>query len=77
MRYFIAIMIALFILAGIAMCVLPGQGILTIFLGISLADLPYKRKIEYWILSFKKVQNGLNWIRRKANKPPLQFPEKE
>ena len=67
----------IFILAGIAMLVLPGQGVLTILLGISLTDLPFKKRLERWILSRPKIQRGLNWIRRKANKPPLQFPEKE
>lgn len=63
------------ILAGIAMLVLPGQGLLTILLGISLTDLPFKRRMLHWILERRTVQRSLNWIRRKAGKPPLEFPE--
>lgn len=66
----------IFILAGIAMLVLPGQGVLTILLGISLTDLPFKQRLEHWIITRPKIQSGLNWIRKKANRPPLQFPDK-
>ena len=37
---------AVFIAAGIAMCVLPGQGILTIVIGLTLVDFPGKFLLE-------------------------------
>lgn len=60
---------------GIALLVLPGQGLLTILIGISIMDLPYKRHAVEWAVSLKTVRHSLNWIRRKAHRPPLQFPE--
>ena len=37
----------IFLLAGMAMLVLPGQGILTMVIGISLLDFPGKRRLEH------------------------------
>lgn len=65
----------IFIFAGFAMLILPGQGVLTILLGISLTDLPFKRKLQHWIITRPRIQKGINWIREKANKPPLVFPD--
>ncbi|SFI26665.1 PGPGW domain-containing protein [Planctomicrobium piriforme] len=59
---------------GIAMLVLPGQGLLTMLLGLSLMDFPGKRKLLHRALALKSVQRSLNWIRRKGGQPPLQFP---
>lgn len=39
------------VLAGIAMLVLPGQGILTILLGLSLLDLPGRQRLELALVS--------------------------
>jgi hypothetical protein len=64
-----------FILAGIAMLVLPGQGVLTILIGVMLADFPGKFRLERWIVSRGPVLNSLNWVRRKAGKPPLIVDE--
>lgn len=63
------------ILAGIAMLVLPGQGILTILLGLSLIDLPGKRKLELWLVRRPRVLHGINWLRRRAGRPPLQVDD--
>ena len=59
------------ILAGILMLFLPGQGILTVVIGMLLIDYPGKFDIERRIFSTPKILNGLNWLRAKANKPPL------
>lgn len=56
---------------GVLMLVLPGQGILTILIGIFLMNFPGKYKIERKLVSMPKVLNSLNWIRAKANKEPL------
>lgn len=61
------------LLCGIAMLVLPGQGLLTILVGLSLIPFPGKDKLELSILSKKSVRYSLNWIRRKANKEPFIF----
>lgn len=61
------------LLAGIAMLVLPGQGILTMFCGISLLDFPGKRRLEERLLRISAVYRVVQLIRRKAGRAPLQL----
>lgn len=61
----------LFIVAGIAMLVLPGQGILTIVIGILLLDFPGKRELERRIVARPAILHSINWLRRRGGKPPL------
>jgi hypothetical protein len=63
----------LLILLGILMSIpgVPGQGILTILLGIMLVDLPGKRELEYRILERPSVLEKINGLRRRFSKPPL------
>lgn len=63
------------IAAGIAMLFLPGQGLISILLGVAIADLPGKQKLMTWMLTAKSTRRTLNWIRRKADRAPLRFPE--
>ncbi len=63
----------IFILFGILMLVLPGQGILTILMGLFLMNFPGKYKFERKLVSIPKVLKSLNWIRSKANKPQLMI----
>ena len=51
------------ILAGLAMLILPGQGLLTIVIGIFVADFPGKKSLERKLVANKKVFNAINWIR--------------
>jgi len=60
--------------AGLIMFVLPGQGILTMLIGISLTDFPGKFTVERWFIKKPAVFKAINWIRRKANKPILINP---
>lgn len=64
----------LVLLAGIAMLVLPGQGILTVLIGLILIDFPGKFAFEKWIVLRPAVLRSLNWMRAKAHHPPLQTP---
>jgi len=50
----------------------PGQGVLTILLGIMLSDFPGKERLERKIVSYPKVLQALNRLRRRFGKPPLQ-----
>jgi hypothetical protein len=63
----------LFILAGIAMLFLPGQGILTILIGITLISFPKKRALELWFIRHESIHQALNWMRAKAGKPYLRL----
>lgn len=60
-----------FILAGIAMLVLPGQGILTIIVGLMLLNFPGKYHAERWVVGHGSVLRSINWIRTRARKPPF------
>ena len=63
----------LFVVLGVLMLVLPGQGILTILMGLFMMNFPGKYRLERKIVSAPKVLQSLNWIRAKANKPPLML----
>ena len=63
----------MFVLAGVAMLVLPGQGLLSIIAGLVLIDFPGKRRIEYRLLASRGVRDAMNWLRRRAGKPPFDF----
>ena len=61
----------LLIAAGLAMLVLPGQGILTILAGLVLLHFPKKHELMRWIISRKAVLSSANWVRHRAGRPPL------
>ncbi|WP_233490267.1 PGPGW domain-containing protein [Thiocapsa marina] len=63
------------VLAGILMLVLPGQGILTIIMGLVLSDFPGKYALERRLASKQRVLDGINWIRRRSGHPPLVPPQ--
>ena len=49
----------------------PGQGFLTILLGLIMLDIPGKRPIEAKIISRPAVLSAINSLRAKYKKPPL------
>ena len=49
----------------------PGQGVLTILLGVMLLDFPGRQRFERWIVSRPKVFNAINKLRKRFEKPPL------
>ncbi|WDQ17120.1 PGPGW domain-containing protein [Rhodopirellula sp. P2] len=59
------------LLAGIAMLVLPGQGLLTVAIGVLLLDFPGKHRLEAKLIRFPPVGKSIHWLRKKANAPPL------
>lgn len=61
-------------LAGVIMLFLPGQGILTILIGVSLLDVPGRHKALNALIHRPAIQHALNWIRRKTGHPPFNFP---
>jgi hypothetical protein len=64
----------LLVVAGAIMLFTPGQGVLTLVLGISLLDLPGKRRVERRLISTPALRWTLDAMRRAARRPPLQFP---
>ncbi|NIA19894.1 MAG: hypothetical protein GWP07_05645 [Xanthomonadaceae bacterium] len=67
----------LLLLAGIAMLFLPGQGIITILLAVTLLNFPGKRKLEQRFIGLPGVLTTINRIRRRSNRPPLLDPHQE
>ena len=61
------------ILLGILLSLpgVPGQGILTILLGIIMLDIPGKRPLEAKIIQRPAVLSAANKLRLRWDKPPL------
>lgn len=51
----------------------PGQGLLTILLGIMIMDFPGKDRLEQKLLSRPSIVNAINSLRGRFGKPPLQL----
>ncbi len=63
----------IFLLAGIAMLFLPGQGLLTMLLGILFIDFPGKHHMEKKLIRHPKILSAINSFREKAGKLPFTF----
>ncbi|MBK9162766.1 MAG: hypothetical protein IPM21_02405 [Acidobacteria bacterium] len=61
------------ILLGLALSLpgVPGQGVLTILLGLIMLDIPGKRPLEARIIKRPAVLAAINKIRARWKKPPL------
>lgn len=61
------------ILLGIVLSLpgVPGQGVLTILLGLIMLDIPGKRPLEARIIKRPAVLSAINNLRARYNKPPL------
>jgi Putative transmembrane protein (PGPGW) len=64
------------LLAGLVMLVTPGQGALTIFVGLMLIDFPGKRRFERWLATRPPVWRSINWLRERAGRDALQHPDR-
>ncbi|MBX3291275.1 MAG: hypothetical protein KF881_00100 [Acidobacteria bacterium] len=63
------------ILLGLALSLpgVPGQGLLTILLGIIMLDIPGKRPLEARIIKRPNVLAAVNKLRARFDKPPLEL----
>ena len=63
----------LLVALGIVMSIpgVPGQGILTILLGIMLLDFPGKRDLEHRLVSRPRVLHAINKLRHRFGKDSL------
>lgn len=59
------------VIAGIVMLIGPGQGILTILIGLILMDIPGKRPLEARLIKRPVILAVVNRFRARYNKPPL------
>jgi hypothetical protein len=61
------------LLLGIAMLVLPGQGVLTILVALFFLEFPGKRRVVLWLLRHSRVRNTVNKLRKRQGCEPLQL----
>lgn len=61
------------ILSGLAMLLLPGQGLLTILFGVALTNFPGKYRLERRIVNLPAVRAALDKIRAAAGRLPLRL----
>lgn len=59
------------LLLGIAMLILPGQGLLTIFIAVMLIDFPGKYRLQRWLIQRPSIYRAVAWLREKAGREPL------
>jgi hypothetical protein len=62
------------VLAGVAMLVLPGQGVLTLLIGVVLLEFPGKQWLLRRIAGQPRVLGALNAVRERRGVPPLEPP---
>jgi hypothetical protein len=65
------------LLAGAAMLFLPGQGLITILLGLAIMNFPYKYRLLNMIARQPAVWSALNQWRRKYGKEEFIKPNGE
>ncbi len=65
------------VLGGVLMLVLPGQGLLTLAVGLGLLEFPGKRRLERWLVSKRAVHGPINGLRRRLGRGPLLLPRGE
>jgi hypothetical protein len=63
-----------FVAAGVAMLLLPGQGILTLVVGLALLDFPGKHALLVRMAKRRSVMRALNYVRRRAKREPFDAP---
>lgn len=63
------------VLLGIVLSLpgVPGQGLLTILLGVIMLDIPGKRPIEARIIKRPTIHAAIDNLRARFNKPPLEL----
>lgn len=62
---------AVFVIAGLLMLITPGQGLLTILVGIGLMNFPGKFRLEQRLISLGPTLKIINRLRVRRGKPPL------
>jgi hypothetical protein len=66
---------AVLVVLGTIMLVTPGQGLLTLFIGLLLMNFPGKYRLERWLVSRQGVLKALNWMRARHGEEPFEAPE--
>lgn len=64
---------ATLVVSGVLMLFLPGQGLLTLLVGMLLLDFPGKRRFLRWVVLRPKLLSAINRLRHGAGRPPLEL----
>ena len=64
---------AFLLVAGALMIVLPGQGLLTMALGVALLEFPGKRRLERAVAGRPAVRAWLDRMRHRRGAPAFEF----
>lgn len=65
---------AVLLALGVLMLVLPGQGLLTIVVGLMLIDFPGKTALKRKLIGHHRVLSAINRIRQRSGHPALHAP---
>ena len=65
----------LLVLLGLVMALpgIPGQGVLTMIVGLTLIDFPGKRGLERRLIGRPHILRAINRLRTRFGRPPLQM----
>jgi uncharacterized membrane protein SpoIIM required for sporulation len=66
---------SLLAIAGIVMLVVPGQGLLTLVVGLMLINFPGKYRLERWLATRPQVWRSINWLRKRFGREQLERPK--
>lgn len=64
-------------LAGLVMLLTPGQGLLTLFVGLMVMDFPGKFHLEQRVVSWRPIYRSINWLRAKFHRDALKLKHAE
>jgi hypothetical protein len=62
------------VLVGLVLLLLPGQGILTMVIGLSLLDFPGKQSLQIRLVQVPRIRDSIQWLRAKVHHRPLILP---
>lgn len=66
---------ATLVLAGLLMLFVPGQGLITLLVGLMIMNYPGKFVLERWLIQRPHVLSTVNWLRSRHGQPPLDPPD--
>jgi hypothetical protein len=63
------------VVLGLIMAVpgVPGQGLLTVLIGLTLLSFPGKRRLERRFVRMPALLRGINRLRGRFRRPPLEI----
>ena len=70
--YFLIALGAVLSLPGV-----PGQGLLTILMGVMLIDFPGKHRFQRWLVTRRVILPAVNRLRARAGQPPFEVGSSE